>query len=157
MSTDGDEIRELAEARAGSGTTRGIVRRDDAACICVETDDRVRFLVILLHDGDHWQVPELLDGTQLPFNAERSAGPPDQIAGLSFQQTAPPGPDRPDTAWTAVCGTAPAGVTEVIIDSGIDGQTVEIDDDGWFLGLVRAAWGHRPAIRYRPSPTVSTG
>lgn len=135
----------LSLIETDQGRVRGSVYATDgdAAGVAIDAEGCSRILVIFLFIDGHWVAPSLLHASTVGSARPTSAQPPNNIADLSASQTAPPGPERPDTAWIACAGTAAKDALFIEVTSLTDSARVAVGKDGFFLALITAGWAER--------------
>ena len=99
--------------------------------------------MICLAEAGDWVAPTLVNGSTVGSAQPEVTQPPIVVSDLTSSQTAAAGSERPTWAWIACSGVAAKDVVDVDVASSIDKVSVPVNDDGFFLALVKAGWGER--------------
>lgn len=149
---EADLLAGLAGALARDGRTpAAIVTRDGSVAAVVMQDATHRFTIVAERRDEGWIVPGLLRGTGRIGNTMRPAASRawDALREVAIQQTGAPAADgdRPEVGWLTVTGMAATDAREIDLSSSVDNHRVPVADDGFFLALLKAAWGEQPDAR----------
>lgn len=148
VSRDQVEQAALGLVPAAGGRVRGIAEREHAIVVALETARRTLCRVIFLESSGLWRPPNMLSSG--PVGAVRPSVSSSRwehgIADLGSNQVAPPGPERPETAWLAMSGLAARDALSIEVVSSAETVTVEPGDDGFFLTLLLARWGEHAQV-----------